>query len=281
LDRAYITDLTDGTVAVINTLNHQIVEMINVGSPVATVDVADNDRLVYVLDFSNGTPGTNMHIIDADMNAQISDVPVGTRLQNIALDSGADRAYLTDFVAGVIEIDTTDNTVAATLPVANLPHGIAVNPATNRLYITRLENNSVTVIDTTTLTEITTLPVGDTPQWIALDIPRGKAFVTNEMDGTVSVIDINSHTVLPGAIPVGLNPLTVTVHSGAAKAYVYNIGDGTVSVIDTIGNNIIATLNMEVNMAVPALNPLGAILVSLFLGGFTFLFIRRKKPLDS
>ena len=244
LNRAFVPDITDGTVSVIDTFNREIVDTIQLGSPAAAADANEITGNVYVLDFSNGAPGTHLHVVDADTNTETADVPIGSHLQNIAVDSSADRAYATDFVEGVVVVDTTSNTVSTTIPLTDLPHGVAVNPDTSSLYVTHLDSDTVTVLDTGDYSEIAILAVGDTPQWIKLDTPRNKAFVTNEGDGTVSVIDLSTNTVLPGPIPVGVNPLTVTIHSGAAKAYVYNMGDSTVSVIDTVGNVVIATIDL-------------------------------------
>jgi len=244
VDRAYVADLSDGTLTVINTTAHRIEETIDLGYPVAAVDADQATQTVYALEFSNGSPGTKLHVIDANTNIQTADVSIGSRLQNIALDPEENRAYATDFVDGVIVIDTSNLTVVTSLPILDLPHGVAIHPGLNRLYVTQLESDTVTIIDTTSHAVIDTLSVGDTPQWIKLDMPRNKAFVTNEGDGTVSVIDLSSNTVRPGTIPVGLNPLTLTVHEAAAKAYVYNIGDGTISVIDTINETVIATIDV-------------------------------------
>jgi len=150
LDRVYVADLTDGTVTVIDTTDHSIEETIAVGHPVAAVGVDQSLQRVYALDFSNGTPGTNLHEIDANTNIETADVTIGSRLQNIAMDPDESRAYATDFVDGVIVIDTSSLTVVTYLPVSNLPHGVAVHPDLNRLYVTQLDSDTVTVIDTTT-----------------------------------------------------------------------------------------------------------------------------------
>ncbi len=243
-NRAFVADLNDGTLTVINTSDRKTVETLELGNPIAAVDIDIEKRIVYALDFSNGSPGTNMHVINGDTNIETADFSIGSRLQNIAVDAEENLAYATDFVDGIIIIDTQNNTVLTTIPMMNNPHGIAVNPGTDRLFVTQLDSDSVVVIDTMTRAVIDTLSVGDIPQWIELDISRNKAFVTNEGDGTVSVIDISTNTVLSDTIPVGPNPLTVTIHSGAAKAYVYNTGDGTISIIDTINETVIATIDM-------------------------------------
>ncbi len=244
LSRAFVADLIAGTVTVVDTGDHSIEGVIDLGVPVATIGVDEAAQRVYALDFSNGVPGTDLHVIDAGTNIEIDAFTVGSRTQNIVVDSVGDLAYITDFDQGVNEVDTGTGVVLRNLPMANLPHGIAFDDVVDRLYVTRLDSDSVAVIDRTTLTVDDVLAVGDLPQWVALDPPRNKAFVTNEGDGTVSVIDTLTNTVHPTAIPVGTGPLTLTIHEGAAKAYVYNVGDGTISVIDTVGETVIATIDV-------------------------------------
>lgn len=244
LNRAYVADLTDGTVAVISSPDYRILDVIPLNSPVAAVDVDQTTQTVYAVDFSNGVSGTNLHVIDAQTNTETADFTVGQRTQNVAVSSLENRAYVTDFIEGIIVVNIDTNSVETTIPMTGLPHGVAVDEVSSQLYVTRLESDTVAVIDTTTLTVGDVLPVGDVPQWIVLDPPRNKAFVTNEGDGTVSVIDTSTNTVHPAAIPVGVSPLTLTIHEGAAKAYVYNLGDGTISVIDTVSETVIATISV-------------------------------------
>lgn len=242
LNRAFVADLTDGTVTVIDTSNHGIDGVIDAGSPVATVGVDEAAQRVYALDYSNGVPGTDLHVNDAATMVELDVFTVGSRTQNIAVSAADDLAYVTDFDQGVNEVDTATGVVVRNLPMADLPHGVALDDTADRLYVTRLDADSVAIVDTTTLTVIDTLAVGDAPQWIALDPPRAKAFVTNETDGTVSVINTATGTVMPTVMPVGPGPLTITVNKNAAKAYVYNTGDGSISVIDTVGETVITTL---------------------------------------
>jgi YVTN family beta-propeller protein len=244
LDRAYVADLTDGTVTVINTNTHGVEEAIDMGHPVAAMDADEAMQRVFALDFSNGTPGTNLHEIDGTTNIETADVTIGSRLQNIALDPDENRGYVSDFVEGVIVLNTSTLTVVTTLALSNLPHGVAVHPILDFLYVTQIEGDTVTVFNTTTNGVVGVLAVGSKPQWIGLDLVLSKGFVTNEGDDTVSVIDLATNTVKPSTIAVGSEPLTITIHEPSAKAYVYNVGDGTISVIDTVNEVVIATIDV-------------------------------------
>ncbi len=243
LNRAFVADLADGSVTVIDTT-------VTPSSIRSTWDIRSR-RSTPTSPLRRSTLSTFRMARRARIctrstpapSIETADVALGSRLQNIAVDPSRNRAYLTDFVDGVIVVDTSNLSVVTTLAVADLPHGIAVHPALDRLYVTQLDSDSVIVVDATTLAVIDTLSVGDTPQWIAVDQTRNKAFVSNEGDNTVTVIDLSTNAVHPTTVPVGTGPLTVTVHEAAAKAYVYNIGDGTISIINTITEELIATLD--------------------------------------
>jgi YVTN family beta-propeller protein len=242
--QVYVADIGDGTVSVIDTMTHSVNQTVSLGYPVASIQAHQTNGMLYVLEFSNGEPGTRLFVVDSAAPSDFDTYTIGSRLQNIVVDSVNNRAYATDFGAGVIVIDTTDNSVVTTIPLGGEPHGVAVHESTARLYVTQLANDTVSVISTRNFAVIDTLDVGDTPQSIGLDRPRYRAFVTNEIDGTVSVIDTVNNLVLTDTITVGASPLTMSISEAAAKAYVYNSGDGTISVINTLTETVSMTLDV-------------------------------------
>src|SRR5262249_57229025 len=66
----------------------------------------------------------------------------------------AQNAYITnsgvppDFFGTVSVIDTTSNTVAATIPVGSAPFGVAVSPDGSTVYVANEFDNTVSVIAT-------------------------------------------------------------------------------------------------------------------------------------
>ena len=71
----------------------------------------------------------------------------------------AQNAYITNFNANTVSvIDTTSNTVAATIPVGSAPWGVAVSPDGSTVYVTNFFDNTVSVIATTTNTVTATIP---------------------------------------------------------------------------------------------------------------------------
>ena len=65
--------------------------------------------------------------------------------------TGGDAAAIgkaCDFVDGVLVVDTSSLTVSTSLPMSNLPHGVAVHPGLDRLYVTQIDSDSVKVVNT-------------------------------------------------------------------------------------------------------------------------------------
>lgn len=150
-------------------------------------------------------------------------------------------------------IDTSSDTVVATIPVGGFPDGIATTPDGTHAYVTNGFDSTVSVIDTASNTVAATIPVGSAPSAVAvtpdgtgpneIDVRRHQplAYVTNEADNTVSVIDTASNTVV-ATIPVRQEPNGVAITSDGIRAYVTNKLDDSITVIDTSNNAVVATI---------------------------------------
>jgi uncharacterized repeat protein (TIGR01451 family) len=84
---------------------------------------------------------------------------------------------VTDGTSGTaLVIDTSTNTVVATIPVGAVPQGIAITPDGTRAYVANINSNNVSVIDTSTNTVVATIPVGVNPVGVAITpAPQPKA----------------------------------------------------------------------------------------------------------
>jgi len=121
------------------------------------------------------------------------------------------RAYVTDQGSNTVSvIDTSTNTVVATIPVAGGPSGVAITPDGTRAYVTNANSNTVSVINTSTNTVVATIPVGVFPVGVAITPDGTRAYVANFRSDTVSVIDTATNTVV-ATILVGINPVEVAI----------------------------------------------------------------------
>jgi YVTN family beta-propeller protein len=97
--------------------------------------------------------------------------------------------------------------VTATIPVGNVPTGVAVTPDGRKIYVANVNSDSVSVIDTAKNKVTATIPVGTFrgPNGVAVTPDGRKVYVTNFRSNNVSVIDTAKNKVT-ATIPVGLNP---------------------------------------------------------------------------
>jgi YVTN family beta-propeller protein len=111
-------------------------------------------------------------------------------------------------------IDGATNTTS-TVPVGTNPTAVAVNTATNKVYVANQGSNSLTVIDGAT-NGTATVSVGTQPVAVAVDEVTNKIFVANFGSGNVTVVDgaTNATTTVTVEAPadVAVNPVTGKVY---------------------------------------------------------------------
>jgi YVTN family beta-propeller protein len=137
-------------------------------------------------------------------------------------------------------IDTTTNTVIATVPVGRDPRGVAVTPDGTKVYVTNFDDNTVSVIGTVTNTVFATIPVGEQPTGLAVTPDGSRVYVANSnttaSPWTLSVIDTATKAVsaVPLPPPAGQSQ-GVAVTPDGKRVYVAG-GAATVAVINTATN---------------------------------------------
>jgi YVTN family beta-propeller protein len=130
----------------------------------------------------------------------------------------AQNAYVTNYGSSTVSVvDTSTNTVTATIFVAPNPYAVAVSPRDNRAYITN--PGSVEVIDTSRNIVLTTILVGSGATWNMSQRcrlyrhsgdPNGsRVYVGNRGLNSVSVINTKNMAIT--TIPVGAFPLGIAV----------------------------------------------------------------------
>jgi YVTN family beta-propeller protein len=161
-------------------------------------------------------------------------------------------------------IDGITNNVYDTITLGGIPYGIAVNPLTNRIYVTDISSDSVHVIDGATNEYISDVKVGMKPVGVAVDARSNTVYVANHDSNDISIINgstnqLRENVPLDGTKPVGvaLNPIT-------DRLYVSNIGSDTVSVLDisNVGNTIMLK-NISVNPSTKSLYNEASSLINL------------------
>jgi YVTN family beta-propeller protein len=142
-----------------------------------------------------------------------------------------------------------------TVKVGAGPKGIAVNPATNTVYVA--EPDSVEVIDGSTNHVIASIPLGEAANGygIAVNPATGRLYVAGRSTDSVYVIDTVKNKVvktIPMAkAPIGIavNPVTHMVYvanseSGKSESLDMPVDDDFVSVIDGATDHVVANIDV-------------------------------------
>jgi YVTN family beta-propeller protein len=183
---AYVTNEVDSTVSVINTGNNTVVSTIPVGQGPIGVAFTPDGTLAYVTNANDNT----VSVIDTASNKVVATIPVGNSPVAVAItrdgidpyerdDRHQPLAYVTNSADNTVSvIETTSNTVVATIPVGNEPNGVAITRDGTKPYehddrhqplpyVTNFADNTVSVIDTSSNKVVTTIPVGNAPISVA------------------------------------------------------------------------------------------------------------------
>jgi YVTN family beta-propeller protein len=151
----------------------------------------------------------------------------------ITIDSDGKKVYVLS-TENVSVIDTSTNTVTATVSVGHDPLDFAIIQDGTKVYTANHDDNSVSVIDTATNT-VTEIPVREWPDTVVVSPDGKKVYVTCNPD--VYVISTKIITV------IATLPFTdVKVYSAGKKVYVVNSYGNKFSVwlINTKTNTVTA-----------------------------------------
>lgn len=201
------------TVNVVNLVTNTITNTIVVGLAPAALTMSPDGKFVYVINYSDGNPGTGfLSIIQRNNNLVVGSVFGLSGPFGIAVTPNGKYAYVTNFgsnnfapfgtTVSVIDLKQTRQ-IVATIGVGIQPAGIAITPDGRFAYVTNYN----------------TLYAG--PNFS--DLTAG--------GGTVNIIDLTTNKVLSPTIGVGQSPNTVKISPNGRFAYVTNFTSNTLNVI--------------------------------------------------
>jgi uncharacterized protein (TIGR03437 family) len=177
------------------------------------------------------------------------------------------RAYTANFGSNNLSvIDTSSNTLVATVPLGTQPNSVALMPDGSRAYVTN-GGGDVWVLSTSTNAVLAKVVVGGYPTGIAITPDGTRAYVTKANANAVAVIDTSSNTVI-ATMNAGTAPGGVAITPDGKHAYVASIGTNSVLVIDTSSNAVTATVGLgNVGPVGVAITPDGSRVYVLDAGG--------------
>ena len=214
-NKIYILNQSGGTVDVLDGSTNSIVATVSVSPSISHLAVNESTNKVYVIDPFAGS----MSVIDGTTNTLTTSVPFGVRIGSVAINPVTNRIYVTTFRSAVNVItgpmngtvsvvDGTTNRIVADVPIAPFPSALAVNPATNRIYVGGQPQNSsspiVEVIDGATNSVIATAFDPNNPVGVL-------GFAINKTTNTVYAATGAEILVLSGASNSFINNFTFAI----------------------------------------------------------------------
>jgi DNA-binding beta-propeller fold protein YncE len=250
---------------------------LSAGGSVVGVNPVTNK--IYVANAGAAGAAASVTVIDGATNSTTTITDPNTNSLTpfaIAVNPATNKIYVanrvSDFTAGaspgnITEIDgATNSTTTITDPNAISPYSVAVNSATNKIYVANggdypgLNHGNITVIDGAT-NAITTLtdPNALAPRAVAVNEATNKIYVANGNDsaldgnGRVTIIDGATNAISSVSDPNGSFPNAITVDSANNTIYVTNDGcyppadpctnPGFVTVINGVTNSVATLIN--------------------------------------
>jgi len=198
---------------------------------------------------------------DAGCSQSWPTVSVGDSPQTLAFDRDTNTLYSANGFDGQNAVSVIDGAacngtqhsgcgqIPATTAAGAGAFAVAVNEATDTVYVANRDDGTVSVIDGATCNGSDTsgcgqawptVTVGSAPQALGVDELTDTIYVTNTGGDTVSVINgatcngtnTSGCAQIPATVTVGNAPRAVGVNPVTNTIYVANRDDGTVSVID-------------------------------------------------
>jgi len=228
--QVYVANSGSGTVSVIETVNHTVVNTINVGGQPIRIAVTPNDRFVYV----TNTTTNSVSVIDTQATPPmvVTTVPLNGSGRGVAITADGRFAYV---VGGQtlhkIEIVNNHTPVASVFIQGSQPYGpdgVAVTPDGAFAYIAdqNMNINSLFVIDAVSMTMVRPSPDG--PQLPAIGGSRPRdvvvrpdgVYVYNSAftDGAIQTLRVSDNEYAGGGCwPTGKGPVGVAAWGSAGQ----------------------------------------------------------------
>ncbi|GAB4372411.1 MAG: hypothetical protein Kow00128_21120 [Deltaproteobacteria bacterium] len=237
--KLYVTNMSDGTVSVVDTATRQVVKTVQVGAGPVDVAVTPDGSKAFV----SNEGGRSVSVIDTGSDnvvATITDLPPWP--EEIAVDG--QFAYLAHWsYTALSKIDTSNYSVSTSASPMRPCQGIALHPEENTVYLTYYTfywGNAVAAVDRSNGGLLATIPGPDLNWSAAVAGSNRNLYVANPQINKVSIYNTGTNQAID-QLAVGGSPRGVAAGPGGAKVYVANLYDDTVSVIDTASNTVIGT----------------------------------------
>ncbi len=173
--------------------------------------------------FVSSRTANAVYVINGVTNAIMGKISVGAQPWGIDLNPLTRKAYVANFASGtvsVINIDTFLVSSTINLGAGSEPAQVAVNRATNRIYVTLHGRGQMAVIDGATDGAPAMVDVGAGAFDVVVEPVFNQIFVSARDAGYIAVLDGATNTELPGRrVFVGGQPFMLAIDPTLSRFY--------------------------------------------------------------
>ncbi len=173
--------------------------------------------------FISSRTASAVYIVNGVSNTIIGTVAVGAQPWGIDLNPLTRKAYVANFASGtvsVLNIDTLQVTRTISVGAGSEPSQVAVNRATNRIYVTLHGRGQVAVIDGATDGLPVMVDVGAGAFDVVVEPVFNQVFVSARDAGYIAVLDGATNTELPSRrIFLGGQPYMMAIDATLSRFY--------------------------------------------------------------
>jgi YVTN family beta-propeller protein len=184
----------EGTLAIVNPANKQIVATVRVGDTPLEAAASTDGKLAFVGNYGGSTPGSSLSVIDLASQKEIHRVDLGPLRRPHGLAYADGKLYFTCEVNKLIaRYDPATNQIDMLLGTGqDTTHMVSVNSDASQIYTANVGSNTVTLIDRTGAMnwQETAIAVGKGPEGFDVTPDGKELWAAGSRDGSVSIIDI-------------------------------------------------------------------------------------------
>jgi DNA-binding beta-propeller fold protein YncE len=172
--------------------------------------------------FASVTGDHQVAVVDQKTLKTITQVGEIKYPDGLAYASTVQRVFVSDEHGNAdAVIDTSNNTLASTIPLGGGAGNTVYDKAADRIYVAVHEKNELVTIDPlrSRITARTPLTWLDDPHGIALDVENHLAFVAGQSNNKLIVVDLNTMQIGP-PFSVGRDPDVLAFDNGSKRLYV-------------------------------------------------------------
>lgn len=186
------------------------------------------DKILVANNYNN-----SISLIDYKSFKQESNIYIGAHPNDIVARN--DLIYVSCGESNSLIIyNFVNDRVDFEIPTGRFPHNIALEEERNLLFVSNMEEESISVIDNINSKEIKRIKVKNTPMKISISNNKKYLYVCisylgYDKNGSVGIIELDSLELI-GRVEVGLSPVDLFEEDN--YIYVSNLCDGSISVVN-------------------------------------------------